>query len=76
MDEVEVEEAKSKRLRIAAVVPDDCVTCSDVCNVQLKNGLEVPIHVNQDEQELEFELMAKEPLIMYETELPVEKVKP
>ena len=59
---VEVEEAKSKHLRISAVLPDTCVTTLQMCSVQFKTGLDVPIHVNQDEKELEFELMAKEHL--------------
>ena len=72
---VDVEEAKSKHLRVSAVTENLFVDVTHVCNVQLKTGIEVPVFVNQDEGEAELELVSKEPLIWYETELPLELVE-
>ena len=72
---VDVEEAKSKHLRVSAVTENLFVDVTHVCNVQLKTGIEVPVFVNQDKDEEELELVSKEPLIWYETELPLELVE-
>jgi hypothetical protein len=74
-EQVNVDEAKSKHLRVSAELGNTYVDTSYVCSIQLKTGSVVPVTVNSDETEAKLELIAKEPLIWYETELPLAKVK-
>ena len=45
------------------------------CEVRLKNGDLIDIHVNEEPEEKKHELMSQEPLLWFDTELDHERVK-
>ena len=75
-----IEEARSKALRVSCVVETDLFEKSlnhvntFICQVNLKNGNEIPIEPNVEPSEKEFDLIAKEPLLWYEPEFQKELV--
>jgi len=48
---------------------------SYVCEISLKNGDNIEIHVNEDPEEKKLELMSKEPLLWYSTEFDEKLLK-
>ena len=72
---VPVEEAKSKILRVSSVTEHGTFATSFVCEISLKNGDAIEIHVNEDPEEKKLELMSQEPLLWYETEFDEELLK-
>ena len=72
---VPVKEAKSKILRVSSVTEEGTFSTSYVCEVSLKNGDAIEIHVHEDPEEKKLELMCQEPFLWYERELDEELLK-
>ena len=68
----DIEEARSKILRVSSITSLGNMSQTFVGAVDLKDGTSIPVDVNIDPSEQEFELIAKEPLLWYEPEFQKE----
>ena len=72
---LEIEESRSKVLRVSSITSHGICVGSYICEVGLKNGDLIDIHVNEEPEEKKHELMSQEPLLWFDTELDHELVK-